>query len=85
MAIDLSTKFNTAARGCFQEVASIFQSIDADFAQWQDSKGRNAKEVVEGERKQFQVIVDEAKNVRTFLREIEELAEKVENDIKKKV
>lgn len=84
MALDISSHFNSAARGCFQEASSIFQSIEGDFGQWQDVKGQNARKVVDGERKQFQAIVEEAKNVRSAMREIETLADKVESISRKK-
>ena len=84
MILEISSSFNSAARSCFQEASSIFQSIDGEFGQWQDAKGKNAKRVVDGEKKQFQIVVDEAKNVRSILKEIETIAEKVESISRKK-
>lgn len=84
MAIDLSSDFNIAARGCFQEASAIFQSIDCEFAQWQDSNGQNAKNIVDGERKQFQTVIEEARTVKSALHEIEELAENIENISRKR-
>lgn len=78
MAIEICSRFNSAARNCFQEASSIFQSINSDFSQWQDERGQSVKQIVDDEKKQFQIVVNEANNVSDALRKIEMLADKVE-------
>lgn len=84
MTLEIRSSFNTAVRSCFHEASSIFQSIEGEFSQWQDSKGQKVQRIIENEKKQFQLVLNEAKNVRNALKEIEAVAEKVEGISRKK-